>query len=714
MNHFKKLILFLFLVPIIGYAQPSFHAVYVSKPPVIDGRLNDDAWKNAAKIDQLYQREPNPGQPISEKTEFYICYDANQIYIGVKCFDDPAKITAKEMARDANLGNDDRVQVILDTFLDHRTGYWFQIGPRGSFGDATVSENGAVFNKDWNGVWEAKARIVADGWEAEMAIPFKTMGFDKNISTWGIKFIRNIKRKLEASYWPAANINTYRFQISDAGLMEGLQHITQGIGLDVTPYAIGGMDTQYGSKNKYHATGGLDLFYQITPSLKSLLSINTDFAETAVDDRQINLTRFDLLFPERRDFFLDGASHFSFGIQGNDGNPYGKAIIPFFSRRMGLNNNGLPIKINYAGKLTGTIGPWNVGVMQVNDDHQTGNTNFSVARISRNIGGASSIGMIGTYGNAVSAGNNLVGGVDLKLATSKFRGNKNLTMILFGLKSDTKGLSGKDGSWGGSVTYPNDFLYFTLGHHEIGENFVAGMGYVPRTNIKESYGSIKIAPRPDRWGILQVSSGIGFDHIANFSNVIETRTISYSPVYLRFKSGEEFSYSLLQDGENLEQPFNIYSSFSIPAGFYQFYRQTLSFLTAGSRNFAINGSYVWGDFYNGSRKDYNFGMNYKVAVPFFLGIKYQQNDVTLPPGNFTTRIFQMNANILFSPRITLYNYFQYDNDSNTLGIQSRFQWIVNPGNEIFIVWSSNISQPLERYVMNDSALRFKVKYNIRF
>ena len=159
MNHFKKLILFLFLVPIIGYAQPSFHAVYVSKPPVIDGRLNDDAWKNAAKIDQLYQREPNPGQPISEKTEFYICYDANQIYIGVKCFDDPAKITAKEMARDANLGNDDRVQVILDTFLDHRTGYWFQIGPRGSFGDATVSENGAVFNKDWNGVWEAKARI---------------------------------------------------------------------------------------------------------------------------------------------------------------------------------------------------------------------------------------------------------------------------------------------------------------------------------------------------------------------------------------------------------------------------------------------------------------------------------------------------------------------------------------------------------------------------
>ena len=714
MNRFFLLLPILLFLSAVGLAQSSIKAVFVNKPPQIDGWLNDDVWKEAALIDQLYQREPNRGEPVSEKTLIYVCYDANHLYVGMKCFDDPKKITAKELARDANLGNDDRVQVILDTFLDHRNGYWFQIGPRGSFGDATISENGAVFNKDWNGVWDSKARIVEDGWEAEMAIPFKTIGFDKELSTWGIKFIRHIKRKMESSYWPSANINNYKFQISDAGLIEGIQHISQGIGLDLAPYAVGGLNTKYNYRTKYNGNGGLDLFYQITPSLKAVGSLNTDFAETAVDDRQINLTRFDILFPERRDFFLDGSSHFSFGIQSDDGNSRGKSIMPFLSRRMGLDNNGLPIQINYAGKLTGTIGKWNIGVMHVNDEHSVGNSNFSVARISRNINGASSIGVIGTYGNAVSQGENMVGGVDLKLATSKFHGNKNVSLILFGLKSSTAGLSGNDGSWGGSFSYPNDFLNFSLGHHEIGEHFVAGMGFVPRTNIKETYGNIKIGPRPNKWGLLQVYSGIGFDNIVNFSNVLETRTISYSPLYLRFKSGEEFSWSVSQNNENLEKDFHIFSNYVIPVGRYEFFRNSLNFLTAGSRNFSGSTTYSWGDFYSGSRKDYSVGVNYKIAVPFFVGIKYSQNDVTLPAGNFSARIYQVNANILFSPDITLYNYLQYDNNSKTIGIQSRFQWIVHPGNEIFIVWTSNISRPMERYVMNESALKFKVKYNIRF
>ncbi len=708
-------LLFVFLfVSSVSFAQPSVPAVFVSKAPTIDGHLNDEAWATAAKVDQFVQREPNPGQQVSEKTNFYICYDANFLYVGIKCFDDPKKITAKEMARDVSLGNDDRIQVILDTYLDHRTGYWFQIGPRGSIGDATISENGAVFNKEWDGLWEGKARIVADGWEAEMAIPFKTMGFDKYNPNWGIKFIRHIKRKLEMSYWPSANVNAYKFQVSDAGLLEGIKGITQGIGLDVSPYVIGGMNTKKNETNKYSAKAGLDVFYQITPSLKASLSVNTDFAETEVDDRQINLTRFSLLFPEKRDFFLDGSSLFSFGIQGDDANAYGKSIIPFFSRRMGLDTSGLPIQINYAAKLTGTINNWNIGVMHVNDEHTTGNSNFSVARISRSLGAESSVGMIGTYGNAVSPAENFVGGVDMKLATSKFRGNKNLSLILFGLKSNTKDLSGNDASWGGTISYPNDFLSFNLGHHEIGKNFVAGMGFVPRTDIKETYGNIQIGPRPKKWGILQVNTGFGFNHIVNFANILQSRQVNYHPLKIRFKSGEEFSYTVNSNYEYLEKPFNIYSTYVIPIGAYGFNRQTISLGTAGSRNLAGDIAYLWGKFYNGTRNDINIGVNYKVAVPLFVGAKYKQNDVHLPVGNFTTRIYSVNANILFSPDITLYNYLQYDNNSKKIGVQSRFQWIVKPGNEIIIAWTSNLSKPLERYVMDESALRFKIKYNVRF
>ena len=709
----RLLLLFLFISS-ASFAQPTVKAIFVSKPPTIDGRLNDEVWAEAAKVDQLVQREPNSGQPVSEKTNFYICYDANFLYVGIKCFDDPKKITAKEMARDVSLGNDDRVQVILDTYLDHRNGYWFQIGPRGSIGDATISENGAVFNKEWDGLWGGKAKIVADGWEAEMAIPFKTMGFDKYNPNWGIKFIRHIKRKLEMSYWPSANVNSYKFQVSDAGILEGIKNISQGIGLDISPYLVGGMDTKRDAKNKYPLKGGVDLFYQITPSLKSSVSINTDFAETEVDDRQINLTRFNLLFPEKRDFFLDGASLFSFGIQSNDANPYGKSIMPFFSRRIGLDNNGLPIQINFAAKLTGTINKWNIGLMQVNDDHNTGNSNFSVARVARSLGSESSIGVIGTYGNAVSSAENFVGGIDMKLATSKFRRNKNLSLILFGLKSNTKGLSDNDLSWGGTISYPNDFLSFSLGHHEIGQNFVAGMGFVPRTDIKDSYGSIQIGPRPKMWGLLQVFTGAGFNHIVNFSNILESRQVNFNPLKIRFKSGEEFSYAINKNFEYLEKQFNIFSNYVIPVGRYEFVRHTLSLVTAGSRNLAGDCSYVWGGFYDGMRQDINVGVNYKVAVPLFIGVRYKLNEVNLPQGNFTARIYQVNTNILFSPNVTLSNYLQYDNNSQKIGIQSRFQWIVKPGNEIIVAWTSNLSKPLERFVMDESALRFKLKYNFRF
>jgi hypothetical protein len=516
------------------------------------------------------------------------------------------------------------------------------------------------------------------------------------------------------SYWPSANVNSYKFQVSDGGLLQGMKNITQGIGLDISPYIVGGMDTKKDAANKYPVKGGLDLFYQITPSLKSSLTINTDFAETEVDDRQINLTRFDLLFPEKRTFFLDGSSLFSFGIQGDDANSYGKNIIPFFSRRMGLDNSGLPIQINYAAKITGMINKWNIGVMQVNDEHTNGNTNFSVARVSRSIGSESSVGMIGTYGNAVSQSENFVGGIDMKLATSKFRGNKNLSFLMFGLKSTTKGLSDNDLSWGGTVAYPNDFLSFSLGHFEIGKNFVAGMGFVPRTDIKQTYGNIQIGPRPNKWGLLQVFAGFGFNHIINFSNILESRQVDYQPLKIRFKSGEEFSYSINSNFEYLEKQFNIYSTYIIPIGRYEFYKHTLSLITAGSRNLAGDASYIWGDFYNGRRKDINVGINYKVAVPFFIGGRYKQNDVTLPDGNFTTRIYQVNANILFSPNVTLNNYLQYDNNSGKIGIQARFQWIFKPGNDIIIAWTTKLSQPLERYVMDESALRFKIKYNIRF
>jgi len=703
-----------FIIIELSQAQQTIKAIRIDTPPTIDGYVNEPVWDEAFAVEEFYQREPYEGQPVSKKTIFLTCYDANNIYFAVKCWDDPKKITAKEMARDVSLGKDDRIQIILDTYLDKRNGYWFQIGPRGSIGDALVSENGAVLNKEWDGLWTGKAKITDWGWEAEMAIPFKTMGFDKESTQWGIKFIRNIVNSLEASYWPVANLNAHRFQVSDAGILDGIENITQGIGLDIAPYLVTGLNTKRGEKNDPKLTGGIDLFYQITPGLKSSLTINTDFAETEVDDRQINLTRFNLHYPEKRDFFLDGASNFKFGIDGDDTSPVAKSIIPFFSRRMGLDSMGGPIPINIGAKLTGQINNWNLGMMYINDAREDGINNFSVARVSRNIGKQSSVGIIGTYGNALNNETNLVVGADMKLSTSTFQGNKNASFILFGLKSNTKEFQGNDVSWGSQVVYPNDFIKARLGYHQIGKNFVAGMGFVPRTNIRESYGELKFGPRPNKWGIMQIEFGGSFDYITNFeTNDLETREFEIQPLGIRFLSGEKISYSLVSQYDMLVKDFNIFEDFVIPKGTYEWWLQQVKLETKGARNVWGEASYRFGDFYNGKRNDIKMMVNWKVAVPFFIGGTVTRNNITLPDGSFNANIFQVNANVLFSPNLTFYNYLQYDNKSNSAGWQARVQWIIKPGNEIILAWTSNFNKPENSYVLDESAVRLKLKYNIR-
>lgn len=428
-------------------SQPEIKATYTDTPPTIDGSLNDAVWGSATVINELFQREPNPGEPVSEKTEFLFLFDHNNLYVGVHCYDDPKGITAKELSRDVSLGEDDRVQIILDTYLDGRSGYWFQIGPRGSIGDALVNENGKDFNKSWDGLWDGKAKITNDGWEGELIIPFKTLAFKKGESTWGLKLIRYIKRKSETAYWPATTLDANKFQISDAGRITGITDISQGIGLDIIPYLTGGISKKQDAGNKPVVDGGVDLFYHVTPSLKAAITVNTDFAQTEVDAKQINLTRFNLFFPEKRDFFLDGANYFTFGINGDNENPQSTQMIPFFSRRIGLDEEGNPVAIKYGAKFTGKVGKWNLGVLHIKDDNKWNNPGYTVGRISRNLGKQSSIGVIATNGNAFSDQNNSLAGIDLRLASSQFSGNKNINYNLYGLKSFTQGITGDDFSF---------------------------------------------------------------------------------------------------------------------------------------------------------------------------------------------------------------------------------------------------------------------------
>lgn len=702
------------------FAQKSVRAVRIDQPLRIDGRLDEAVWRNAVPITDFVQREPNPGQSASERTEVYILYDQKHIYIGFRCYDDPQKITAKELKRDISLAQDDRVQIIFDTFRDRRTGYWFQLGPRSCIGDALVSENGAAFNKDWDGLWEGRAHIHDQGWDGEIAIPFLTLNFRPGQDTWGLKIIRHIKRKLERVDWPEANLNTYTFQVSDAGLLTGLEGLSQGIGLDLRPYGLAGFDQKTGEQTKGVFNAGGDIFYQVSSGLNAALTFNTDFAQTEVDSRQINLTRFSLFFPEKRQFFLNGANYFNFGFNGERYHPFGTRIIPYFSRRIGLDRDRNPIPIIAGAKIAGQAGNWNIGALNIIDRTGDGNRNFTVARVKRNIGRQSFIGVIGTRGDAVGAEGNWQAGVDFRAATSKFRGNKNLSFTGFAIKSHTAELSGKDFSYGADLSYPNDLLSFRIGHQAIGENYRAGIGFVPRVGIKETYASLFPAVRPNFLGLLKVTTGGRFDYITDPRGKLLTREAFLQVAELEWRSGEVMEYSWENRYELLTEDFNIYPrrAITIQQGIYEFWQQGLELSTAQWRNFWVAGELNWGDFFNGRRTTTTLSSGLKIGVPVFLGLEYEHNHVELPEGGFHTEIYRISLDVNFNADVSLSNFIQYDNLSESLGVQSRFRWILRPGKEVILVWNSLQPHPFDRNglaeVIRENTLRFKVNYNFRF
>ncbi len=714
--------MFLLLLLNNAAGQNNIDAVRFDTAPIIDGIISEEVWMKAKPVTSFLQREPHNGQPFTEKTEAYFGYDQHNLYIAFRCYGDPELITANELARDVSLGNDDRVQIILDTYMDHRNAYWFQVGPRGSIGDAIVSENGAAFNKAWDGLWTGKAQIHSEGWDAELAIPFKTLGFAKDSDQWGVKLIRHYMRNQEIGYWPVANLNSHKFQVSDAGTLQGLEGISQGVGLDIVPYGLAGTDYK-----KEEATvtpvfnAGLEAYYNITSNLKAAITLNTDFAQTEVDDQEINLTRFRLFYPEKRDFFLDGANCFSVGIKGERSNSYGQRLIPFFSRRIGLDSTGNPIPVLYGGKLTGQTGHWNIGAMYMKDQREEwDNSHFVVSRISRNFGDQSQVGMISTYGNSIKDIPNYLLGLDLRLGTSKFRGDKNIAFTLYGLKSATQFTDpdirdqGRELAFGAELVYPNDLLFFRLGHMQIQENFVAGIGFVPRPGVRESYGEIMVGPRPERWGIMQIQAGTGIDYITGFDNQMLTREWELSPLHVRFLSGDQVGWKMVSSFEFLEDPFAIYEDHIIPEGAHSFFWQTVSLHSAQRRRLWGTLDYRFGGFFNGTRNEVRLKAGYKVVVPLFVGGELIRNDVKLPEGGFIAHIYRVNLNILFSPDITLYNFVQFDSQSERMGWQSRFQWILKPGREVFLVWNSIARDPYERFQMQEASARLKVKFTIRF
>ena len=693
---------------------------------VLDGVLDEPVWQRAVPATDFIQQDPILGSTPTERTEVRFVFDRDTLYMGVYNFDsEPERMLGNTMKRDEFLRGDDRLMWVMDTFLDQQTGYFFEMNPSGLMADSLIAPGGS--NREWDGIWDAKVLRSDLGWTMELALPFRTVNFDPDGIAWGVNFQRTIRRKNEENLWTGHLRNQGLRRLSNTGLlMLDLSDVSQGLGLDVKPYlATTGFDSR-GPETPTPLTGttdvGVDLFYNVTPGLRANLTVNTDFAQTEVDQRLVNLTRFPLFFPEKRDFFLDGATFFNFYLGRRRQEP-NIAVQPFFSRRIGLDEDGLPQRIDVGTRLSGQAGKQDVGFLHVRtaEEGDAIGEDFTVARVKRRVLRQSYVGAFFSRRHARAANTTALhmAGVDFRLATSTFRGSDNLEVNGFFLwNTNLVGTIGDNRAYGLRVDYPNDRWEARMSFTEVQENHQPAIGFTPRTGFRGYGPRLRFAPRPDqhRW-LRQMAVGIDADLRTDMANRFLTRRLDFTLLRMDLHSQEDLEISFIPTYERLEDDFEIHEGIVLPAGTeYDFNRFRASFNTANRRVLAAQTRIEVGSFFSGTRQEVSLAVGIRPRPGVTITLENEWNRISLAQGRFETQVFRVTADTQFNPWIYLVNNVQFDSVSDVIGWQSRLRWIVTPGNDLFIVYRQNWidSLELDRFVTQDRRAAAKFVFTHRF
>ena len=688
----------------------------------LDGALDEAAWGRAVPATDFIQLDPLNGEPATERTEVRVVYDGGRLFVSVICYDsDPDGLLGNQMLRDAAFSGDDRFMFVIDPYLDERSGYFFEINPSGAMGDGLVNPvdggTNISVNKSWDGIWNARVEQSEIGWTIEIEIPFRTLNFDPNAAAWGINFQRTVRRKNEEILWMGYGRNQSLTRMSNAGLLEGLSEISQGFGLDVKPYIVSGLSQSPGRglpATKGNTDVGADLFYNLTPSLRANFTVNTDFAETEVDQRRVNLTRFPLRFPEQRDFFLEGASFFDFAVG---------RLESFFSRRIGRTDTGAPQAINFGAKLTGQIGSNDIGFLQMQTAAEPGlaGEDFTVLRTRRQVFTQSYVGMIYTRRSereGDQADRHTVG-FDFALNTSEFRGSDNLNLWGYWAWNNNPGrprghLGGH--AFGVRLAYPNDPWSSIVSYREFGEDHDPAVGFVPRVNVRRFSPGLTYAPRPDGhpW-IRRFRFGWDGEWFASFDNELLSYLQNVSAFSIELHSGDSFRVNIQPSFERLAKDFDIHPGIVLLKGAaYHFTRYVFNLRTASQRPIAFNSTYEVGSFFSGNRREFTAGLDLRPRNGVLLGLTGEWNKVDLAEGRFSTSVVRASADTQFNPWVSLNNNIQYDTRSRVLGWQTRFRWILRPGNDLFFVYLHNWEDDFAELRTLDSQGVAKLSYTHRF
>ena len=690
-------------LPLVGDSQSqnqsepySVEPTRIHEPPRIDGVLAEEEWGSAAVIDKFIQQEPSEGDPATERTVVRLMYDEDALYVGVEAYDsDLNGVIATEMRRDSRqLLDEDNFQLIFDTFSDSRSGYMFVTSPLGAKLEQQIAEEGeggyrrssssinSNINLDWDGVWDVSAQRVDYGWVAEIAIPMVTMRFpDADRQVWGVNFMRNIRRKNEQVFWAPIPKGYDLTRVSLAGTMTGLSGVDRGMDLRITPYALAGGRQDRTATSGLDGSGfndlGFDVKYGVASGMNLDVTVNTDFAQVEVDEQQVNLTRFPLFFPEKRDFFLENAGMFSVKSQG---------IRPladmFFTRRVGL-TNGQPVPILAGTRLTGKVDRHNIAVMNI-QTQEVGSRpgeNFFVARYSRDIFARSKVGGMIINKEAIGdAAYNRTFAVDTSLTPHPF-----FSVTGFIAKTESPHLANEDlmGHMMWSWLSPGFRIYSE--YTDIQDNFNAEVGFVPRIGIRRSKLHAQWNPRPGKWGIRSMDPMMNVEYTTDQNNRLLSRRVHHM-IGFQFEDGSRFTLITNKEFEHLDVPFQILDDVTIPAGTYRFWSPSVRYNSDPSRRFSASASYSPQGFFGGVRTDWRTSINLRATSRIAAQGSFNRSDVVLPGGSFIADLASVTFVLALSPEMTLRSLTQYNSTTDSISTSMRFNWIYSPGSDIYIAY----------------------------
>ena len=703
-----------------GAIRKVMDIVRTETPPQVDGRLDEQIWQQATVIADLHQYDPLEHGVPSETSIFYVLYDDENLYIGARLLDsEPSLISARQMVQGQSVDVDDRIEVILDPFNNMRTGYRFQLNPRGVRRDG-LFDRGSNVNEDWDGIWHAEAVIGDEGWTAEIVIPFKSLNFDPNNPDWGFTVGRAIPRKQEKMAWTSFDRDIHP---SSAGVLSGFSGLQQGRGLDIIPSISLAGNQNYRTDSRATQTDpSLDVFYNFSPSLTGILTFNTDFSATEVDDRQVNLTRFPTFFPEKRDFFLKDVDIFSFG-PGRSGNGRNANGIPYFSRRIGLSDTGQAVDINSGAKLTGRIGRFNVGVLGVNQDGFEGRngyvdeSNLFVGRLSANVLEESSVGMIFTSGNPRSNIDNSLAGADFRYRSRQLLPGRTTEGSLWFQQADSGSVDADESNWGMDFGVNASEGFSGRVEYEVMQpNFDPALGFVRRSNYERGrvWGTYRYRPQGHRW-IRTVQSILSIQQYNAYSTgEFETSNYWFRPFRIENHRGDNVSIALMTGREVLVEPFTVAGGTVIPAGDYEESGYQIEFQWAQDRVLAPSVEFTKTGYYGGERFSAEGGVSWRPSSRWYAGIDFQYNDVVLDHGHFVTRLVQLRTNLAFNVRWSWVNLIQYDNLSHSIGINSRLRWNPRAGEDLYVVLNHDFDALHAFSGVHSRRSEFTVKYSRTF